>query len=137
MARYFTVKIGTTYLTRDGLISGTPCKVAVPNFDSLIFDKTGSVSVGRDGSPFTRTVDTGQAGVEIDVEITSMESSIWSSLITQIQAAIDADATLDLEISGVPGSYSGAAKARLPKPITYRDFNSSQIRGVLVHLITA
>jgi hypothetical protein len=136
MARYNTVKIGSSYLTQTGAAGGVPCKLSINNLDQLFTEKTGSVSNSADGTPFLQVVDVGQKGITLEILVETLTKDVFDDVVTAINSAVDDLTTIDFEISGDTGNFTGSAIPAMPKPITAASFRNQYIQNVTIRLVT-
>lgn len=136
MARFFRVNFGSFFLSSDGTENGTRCKLSVSGFDQLLMSKTGSVSISANGTPFVQLVDTGKKGVPLEITVAVFYQPIFEQLKELFDAANNDQESLEIEISGDPGSFSGNILPMMPKPITPGDFRHGRIFNTVIRVIT-
>lgn len=137
MARYNTVKLGTIFLTDNGLEGGTPCKLTVNNLDQLFTDKTGSVSNSASGAPFVQVVDADKKGIALEIVVETLTKEVFGDLVTALNSAINDLDTMEYEISGDTGEFTGSAIPALPRPISAGSFRNEYIQNVTIRIVTA
>lgn len=120
MAEYNTVKISSVYLTDDGLITGRPCRIDVTGLDALSLTSTGAIAIAADGSPYAFVVsNTEGQGVPIRIAPFVLTPSVLNSLKTAINAAVDANLTINITISGDTGAFDLQCLPAFPKPVEF------------------
>ena len=138
MARSYRIKIGSIYLTIDGLVTGRPCKVAIENVDALLTPDKGNVSVGSDGSPFREIplTPTG-AGRDFAFVFASMKSAVYNSLKSALDTAAGSGADFNVTGTGTPGDFDvDAIVFDNPEYISNGGFSGDWVQNVRVSLIT-
>src|SRR5687767_3393563 len=104
--KYALVQIGSVYLTTTGLVGGKPCKTEITGLDDLALDDSIQVTKALSGKPFLQT-STLLLGIKITIKLFDVPDSVYSSIITEIQTAVTALSTINLDISNSPyGDFS-------------------------------
>lgn len=139
MARFYTVKIGTLYLTDDGTLSGTPCKFPqIAGLDGLDSDYNTAIVLAADNTPHVFATENDGRGVSLRFPPTTITADVRDSLKTIFNAAILAVTTINVLIEGEPGNYDlecvpGSPQA--PKPIEFTGkFVGDRLYEVFINL---
>jgi hypothetical protein len=135
--RHNLVSIGSTWLTKTGLDSGIPCKTNVAGLDALKLSKTGSTIIALDGTPFLQTMSSAK-GLPVSIGAEIMATSVFDSVVTAIQTAVDAQTTLGLYIDGETGTFSLDVVPSFPEPIKFPGtFAVNRVEGVQFNFVVA
>lgn len=106
MARFYKLKIGSIYLTDNGLTGGRPCKVTVEGVAGLLSPDQGNVAVGADGTPFREKPLTPTGGGRpIAIVAAFMKKTVYDSLKTALDSAAAGNAEFNVTGVGVPGDF--------------------------------
>jgi len=133
---YNLVTIESIVLSSDGTGGGLPCRTEVSGLDALIFDKTGTVTNAADGTVHTFKLDNLGKGLLLEIRPFAIMKSVFDSINTEIQDALDNDTTLDITIVGDTGSFDFDCVPSLPRPVEFPGtFFSEQIDGVVYRFI--
>lgn len=114
MPDYYRVRVGTHYLTQDGLVTGTPCRVQVENIEVLNQTKTGAVIKAADLTPYAFVTDWDGKGSEIVVRPTLLESTVYQDIVDDINTLDPVTETLELSVEGEPGDHDLLVIPRYP-----------------------
>ena len=132
MADYNTVKIGTVYLTDDGLVTGMACRCEVSGLQALKPTKTGAMQIAADGTPYGFYTDNLGKGAELRVKPYSITKAVFDSVVTAINAALTAGSTINVVFTnGDTGNFDVDCLPMLPVPVSFPgSFASGRIDGV-------
>src|SRR5690606_4165495 len=98
---YNSVKIGDTWLTDDGLETGTPWKVDIPNLPKLRMQRrTGIACLG---APQVQLFDL--AGETFQMTITLLRETPYEAIISALTALDTSGSTARILISGTAGDF--------------------------------
>lgn len=114
MQNYWLVKIGSVYLTDDGLSTGSPCRVEVTGLSTLYQDYAISMRKSADNTPYGFTIPTNGRGVDITVKIVSMGFTQFDAIMNEINTALAGEDTISMEISQGTTDFTFDA---LPGPV--------------------
>jgi len=135
MARYNTVNIGSYYFTKDGTLSGRPCRLNVIGLDALQLTKTGKNEFDAEGNAYVFLVDKKSQLIRIEIEY--ITKTVFDNLVSEIQDALDAETTIALGVDGDLGTFSLSVVPKFPKPITASGkFDNERIDGVALEFYT-
>lgn len=135
MARYNLVNIGTYYFTKDGLVTGKPCRVNVVGLDSLLLSKTGKVDYDAEGNAYVFMVDRKTTTIRIEVDY--MLKDVFEDIVDAIDSVIDTESALTLGVVGDLGTYTLSVVPKFPKPITLTGkFDNERIDGIVFEFVT-
>lgn len=138
MARYYVVKVGSIWLTSDGLETGRPCKIQVEGYAGLVRSGVGNVVVGADGTPFREIplTPTG-AGRPFAVTAAFMSSTVYDSIVAALDAAAAANTEINVTGAGAPGDFDVDAIVNdNPFYIAAESFSGDHLKNVRIALIT-
>lgn len=97
--KYPLVQLEAIYLTKTGLVGGIPCKIRVEGLNTFAVTKEHQVTKALSGLPYLQVSDA-MLGKPIGLFYENMESSVYDSIVAEIQAVLDGSkAELDLDIS--------------------------------------
>jgi hypothetical protein len=94
---YYTIKVGSTFLTEDGLITGTPYVSTVKGLDAVRDAITVQQIIAIDGTPYQQTIQPTK-GVPVTVEIPWCERSMLDTLTAIRLAAVTGATTTTLTL---------------------------------------
>lgn len=146
MAKYWLVRIQGTgsggavsiYLTRDGLVTGAPCKIAFPAADVILSPVAGNTTVGNTGDPFTEFPLVATGGRTFEITAAFMATTVFEDLKELIDFVVSEGTNLTITATGEPGTISAEAKPdHAPIPLGFDSFVTNQIRNVKIRLKTA
>lgn len=127
MARFFRVQIETIYLTSDGLVSGIPAKLQIPNADDILTSMTGAAFPTIGGGAVLQLVPwTSGKQFEIQIE-TYLYEAVWTDLIGLINDAMENDTALTVIATGDTGDFTTEAKPFPVKPFSSAGFENTRI----------
>lgn len=97
--KYPLIQLEAIYLTKTGLVGGTPCKIRVEGLDQFAVTKEHQVIKALSGLPYSQVSDA-MLGKPISLHYENMEEAVYDSIVAEGQAYLDGSkAELDLEIS--------------------------------------
>lgn len=131
--RFYTVKIGDLWLTKDGSETGKPCKLEIQNVEQLWMDKTGSAGQAADGSIFRQLVDV--HGVRIQISVRQIMKDVFDDLLELLNEVNNTGASLPLLISGKTKDLAVSCTVDPEAPVAARDFLFNRINQVSIKLI--
>lgn len=117
MARYNQVKIGSIYLTHNGLVGGKPCKITVPGLNRLMTSMTGQIISSADGTPYAQLIDVDNRGAKIEVISEWMDKTVFNSIVALHEASKNNGTTIALEIIGDTGTFNKNVIPTVPDDI--------------------
>lgn len=133
--RFYEIQIGDIYLTDDGTISGTPCKLEIPNLEDLLTPVVGAVVYAASGKPVIQSVPWSK-GKPFEIQIEVLTKAVWDDLKTLINTAQSADTSFSVIGTGDTGNFSLSAKPFPSKPFSAKKFLNSRIYGISLRFIT-
>lgn len=139
MARFYKIKIGSIYLTDNGLVGGRPCKVAVDGAAALLLPSQGNVAVGSDGTPFREKPLTPTGGGRgFTIVAAWMKKTVYDALKTALDAAAAANSDFNVTGDGVPGDFDvDAIPFDNPQYLSFGGFTGADtLKDVRISLIT-
>jgi len=137
MADYSLVSIGGVYLTDDGLVTGSPCRVIVQGLDQLRTTKRGANTQAADGSSYMFVIDGESKGYTLVFNLGSVTHAVVEDLYDAINALIAADDVVAVTIDGDEGTFALDCQPVWPNPIAYSgDTTSGLLTNVVITLIT-
>lgn len=136
MARYNLVKIGDIFLTTDGLQTGRPCKVDVTGLARLRQERTGTIRLSTDGTPYLYTMLYLGKGLPLQLRTVAMQKSVLDNIIEEHNDALNANATLNLVITGTTGDFNLQVWPSLPDGVDYPGtFSGDRVYGVVFNYV--
>jgi hypothetical protein len=135
--KYNLVQIGSIYLTKDGLVSGKPCKTSVKGLDAMMITTAFQVIKALSGKPYLQLSDE-QLGRPVSIEYESMDGGVFQDIVDAIQAAIDGLTTITLSVTGgAYGDFSGLTVVPDENPVRLSgDFSNTQVKSGSFHFLT-
>ena len=136
--KYFKVKIGSIWLTKNGLeTSSINCRTEVVGANQFRTQIAGSVIDTVGGRvvqyvPFTRDKD-------FEIKVVKMPAAVWEDLVSLRESLLIANTGVNITgttISGNPGNFNVNAKPRPDEMFTYERFNSGNVFGVSMKFYT-
>jgi len=121
MARFYNVRIGTTYLTSNGLSNGIPAKLDIPNLEDLLVSVSGNVQFAADGSAVSQLVPWTK-GKTFEIQVSTLFETQWNALKDLINAALNLDGSITIIGTGDIGDFTVQAKPYLKKPFSAASF---------------
>ena len=103
MADYNRVKIGTIYLTRDGLVTGTPCKVDIPDLARFDLDEKGTVVPIIEGPPQIQL--NSLLGENIQMTVYWLLKDEFDDIKDLIKDSRDNNTLINITIDGALGTF--------------------------------
>lgn len=105
--KYPLIQLENIFLTKDGLVTGIPCKIRTEGFEALAVTKEHQVIKAIDGTPYLQ-ISAAMLGKPIALYYEQMTETVYDSIVAEIQAVLDGSKTeLDLEVSNfVYGTFS-------------------------------
>lgn len=138
MARYYSLQIGTVYLTDTGLVGGKPCRIKIEPVESLRVNYAGQTAPSADGTPYTVAFAVGTKGRALTVTIDYLPKTVLDSLVTLINTALQNNTTITLIGTGDLGNFNLQAVPALPNPIRAGGrFSNAILQDVSLSFITA
>lgn len=136
MARYNRIKIGTLFLTDDGLVTGKPCKVEVLGLSRLKLSKTGTTRLSADGTPYQYAMPNEGKGVQIQIRPTTIVKSVFDDVIDEMTASLDTNSTINITIQGDTGDLDLETTPLLPNGVDFPgSFSGGRITGVSFNFV--
>jgi hypothetical protein len=129
MSRYNVVKIGTVFLTKDGTVTGKPCKCIVSGIELLKTTKTGQIVNSADGTPYAQLINFSHKGVVVEVKAEWMSKSVFDSIVALHETAKNNSSSIALAFTGDTGSLTGYGIPLIPRDIGFDGFTSGTIKG--------
>lgn len=138
MARFYKVKIGSIFLTDNGLTGGRPCKTEVTNAPALIAPNIGNVSIAANGVGFREIpLSPTGAGRPFTITIPFVTSAVFGSLKTALDAAAAAGSILNITGDGLPGNFDVDADVfDNPVYLSWGSFSGDYVKNVVMSFLT-
>lgn len=133
MARFYRIQLDSISLTSTGLEAGTPCKLDIPNADSLFDNFAQNVVIANDGSVTVQIFEI-SSGKQIDINIETLPKSVWEDLLDLRNTALTDSDTINIVGTGDIGNFDVNA---IPLKFTAKRFLNSRIYEVGLSFITA
>lgn len=131
MARYNTIRIGSTYLTDDGTSTGSPCRATVSGLGALWLDHAGVQFLALDGTPYTQVRQTNGRGSAVTVEVEQMPKTMFEAVIGTVQQAAAYSSTVVVDVAGDTGEFHLVCVPQFPEPVVIGgQFINGRVRGV-------
>jgi|GEM_PF-3443156 len=135
---YPRVKIGSVYLTEDGLEDGMPCRCEVTGLERLKPSKTGSVVIAADGTPHSFLRSNTGKGAPISIRPYAVRKSVFDGVINAINEKLNTDEAVNITIEGDTGDFDLECVAALPQAVEFPGtFSDGIIDGVQFNFIVA
>jgi hypothetical protein len=136
MARFFSIQIGSLYLTSTGASSGTPCKVRVLGQTANRLPSSGNLKIAADGAPVLETINLGEKSRRVEIQIEYITKTVLDSLVASVETAVNSNSTIRVQGTGDTGNFDYDCLPFLPDWITDSgEFSSSIVKGVTVRFI--
>ncbi len=103
--RYHAIKVGSVWLTKDGLETGVNCKTNVTGLENLLSDFTGQTQYAIDNTTYIQVAENVGVGTKIGITMTRLESGVMTSLKSEINTAINTDTPFNVTIEGSAGDF--------------------------------
>jgi hypothetical protein len=138
MARFYKVKIGDIWLTRDGLEAGPACKTDIQGAALLTSPTVGNVAIGSDGGPFRETPLTPDGGGRAFlISVPVMKQDVFEDLRAALDAAAASASDFNVTGSGSTGDFDvDAIVFDNPVYLDFGAFSGDDIKNVKISLIT-
>lgn len=133
MANFYRINIDSIYLTSTGLVGGIPCKLDIPNADSLFDDFAQNPVIANDGTPLVQIFENGNSGKQIDINIEVMPKTVWESLLALRNTAKTNSDTTQIVGIGDIGNFDVGA---IPLKFSAKSFTNSRIKEITLSFIT-
>jgi len=133
--KYNLVQLNSIYFTKDGLVTGKPCKTQITGLDALKITTAVQVQFALDGTPYLQT-SSAQKGLPVGIKYDSMQQSVFDDVVTEIQSAVDGSTSLSLSVTGDTGSFSLALVPAEKSVVFSGDFNNGQIQNGSFNFLT-
>lgn len=138
MARFYTLQIGSVYMTSTGASDGRPLRLRIDGLGALRTSYAGVTRSGADGTPYTTAINNGTKGRPLSVRIDFLPAAVFELLVTAINNAIAGNTTITLVGAGDLGEIDLAAVPAMPEPIQASgEFSGSILRDVTLNFVTA
>lgn len=138
MARFYRLQIGSVYLTDTGLSDGLPCKLKIGGVEALRVNYAGQTAPSADGTPQTIAFLIGTKGRPLAVTVETLPKTVFDSLITLINNALQNNSTITLVGTGDYGNFNAACVPTLPTPISSSgEFIGGRLKQVVLNFTTA
>jgi hypothetical protein len=134
--RFYKIKIGSLWLTKDGLETGDECKLSVSGASDLLDSFSGSVNIAADGTPIVQTFETGTKGKILEIKVSTVYADVWTSIVNLINTALGDSATINITGAGVVGDFDVDCFPLLPKPFEATEFINGRIKDAIFRFIT-
>jgi hypothetical protein len=138
MARYYKIKVGSTWLTHNGLEAGRACRINVDPASALVVSTLGNVSIGADGTPFREKplTPTG-AGRVFRIVAAFVEDTVYNALKAALDTAGDNNTDINVTGEGTPGDFDvDAVVFDDPTYIKHESFSGTTFKNVTISLVT-
>lgn len=104
MADYYKVKIGGTWLTRDGTEDGLPCRVTPgPELAKLWRDKTGGTQFAADNTPWAFVTGFNGEGVVLRFQPFVLTDAEYADILAELNALDPTTSTVQVLIQDGTG----------------------------------
>ncbi|MCP9494061.1 MAG: hypothetical protein MSG64_06340 [Pyrinomonadaceae bacterium MAG19_C2-C3] len=133
-----SVKIGNTYLTHNGLITGVPCKVVIPTADELLDDDVAvNIVEGAGGVPNYQVVVADSYGIAFEIQLVALTTAVFNALRALLKATRDNDPANVARFiaTGTPGTIDRNVKGDM-KVMSFKSFSAGQVNDVVIRLRT-
>lgn len=138
MARYNLVKIGSIYLTDNGLVTGKPCKLEVPGLSRLKLTITGTTRYAADGTPYQYSMPNAGKGVQIQIRPFVIMKSVFDDVIEAMSDALEANSTINITVEGDTGDFDLDCIPLLPNGVEFPGaFTNERITGVSFNFVVS
>ena len=130
------VQINSVYLSKDGLITGIPCKTEIGGLDQLATTESVQVIKALSGKPYLQVTET-QLGKPISIGFTQMEEAVYDSIVAIIQAYITSSTAITLSISNTPyGSFTSMDVVPDENPVRHQhEFQNTSLKNGSFHFL--
>jgi hypothetical protein len=136
--RFYRLQIESVYLTEDGTVTGTPCKMIVQGAEALRVLYSGQTAPSANGTPHTVAFSIGTLGRQLVITIEILPSDVFDDLVTAINGAIENNSTITLTGTGDYGDFSLEAVPTLPDPVTSSgEFINGRLKKVTLKVTAA
>lgn len=132
MANFYRVRLDTIHLTSTGLESGIPCKLDIPNADSLFDNFAQNVIIANDGSVVVQVFEIA-SGKQIDINIEVLPKSVWEDLLGLRNTALANSDTINLIGTGDIGNFDVNT---IPLKFLAKSFTNGRIKQITLSFIT-
>lgn len=120
MADFNLIKIGDTYLTDDGLITGDPCMTEVQGLGQLLSNKIGAVQFTANNVPKIFSAPSVGQGSIILITAFVIDSTTHEAIMDEINALdLEGGDTITIEIEGLTGNFEFTAVPALPQLVEF------------------
>jgi len=99
--RYYTGRIGDTYLTSDGTAAGLPAKLDVSGDDQFVDDLGETITTAAGGTLHSQVIDLNMAGRAFEIKILFCPAALKESLETTIRATRGTNETVRVQLSSI------------------------------------
>lgn len=132
--RFYRIKIGDIYLTRNGLMNGDACKLKVIGADALLNPFRQTIRKSLNFTPKMKTFNAGTKGIDLTIEVeTYVLKAVWEDLIELKNTAVENKETLNIIGTGDIGNFNVEA---LPLEFTAPDFENGRILKPVFRFVT-
>jgi len=104
MARNFTIRLNSVYLTEDGLVGGRRCKTVVTGLDKAIILRKRNSIQASDGEVYAQISPAQNKGIDITIKMEFVESARYEE-INSILDSVSNGGNMSLYIDGLPGTF--------------------------------
>lgn len=136
MAEFYSVKIGSVYLTRDGTASGRACLLSVSGASDLLQTVSGNVQFAVDGTPIIQTFETGTKGKILEIKVEVLLTAVWASIVGLINAALSDGTTINLVGTGDIGNFDVDCFPLMPRPFEANEFINGRIENAIFRFVS-
>lgn len=137
MARFYRLQIGSVYLTSDGTSAGLPCKLKIGGVEALRVNYAGQTAPSADGTPQTVAFLVGTKSRPLSVTVETLPKTVFDSLVTVINNALQNNSTITLVGTGDYGDFNIACVPTLPTPISSSgEFINGRLKQVVLNFTT-
>ncbi|MCD9186696.1 MAG: hypothetical protein LUM44_09695 [Pyrinomonadaceae bacterium] len=135
MAKFYQVRIGTIYLTSNGLANGIPAKIEIPNLEDLLVSIAGNVQFSADGGAVSQFV-TWTKGKVFEIRVSTLFEAQWNALVSLVNNALNVDGSFAVIGTGDIGDFTVQAKPFPNKPFSAASFRSGRIKDITFRFVT-
>jgi hypothetical protein len=136
MSRYFTGRIGDTYLTSDGTAAGLPAKLDVSGDDQFVDDIGETITTAADGTLHSQAIDLDMAGRVFEIKILFCLPSAQSEPRNSFARHAGTSSTVRVQLVSVKCTIDVKPKRTANGWITTGKFSGSIINDVTLRLIS-
>lgn len=136
MARFNTIKIGSVWLTDDGLSGGKPCKTEVSGVDRLRPTRTGFTRTALSGQPYNFVMPNEGKGVVLVIRPYVLTESVFNQLQNGLDGSTQSGVAINVTLNGDTGDFDLECAPLLPQQMEFSGkFSNGRIFDVTINLV--